>query len=77
MNSENTTSSAAGQNPPIPDPGEMPSIPSAKKLPADLSNYITFLHPWMNEVLNQIVLMIMFGILGLATLIILRLQDIR
>lgn len=67
----------AGQNPPIPDPGEMPAIPAAKKIPADLSNYITFLHPWMNEVLNQFVLVLMFGILVIATLIILRLQDIR
>ena len=67
----------AGQNPPIPDPGEMPTISSAKKLPADLSPYISFLHPWMNEVLNQVVLVIMFGLLAIATLIILRLRDIR
>jgi ABC-type multidrug transport system ATPase subunit/pSer/pThr/pTyr-binding forkhead associated (FHA) protein len=67
----------SGQNPPTPDPGEMPAIPAAKKIPADLSNYITFLHPWMNEILNQVVLMLMFGILVIATLIILRLQDIR
>lgn len=65
------------QNPPTPDPGVMPAIPAAKKIPADLSNYITFLHPWMNEVLNQFVLVIMFGILVILTLIILRLQDIR
>lgn len=67
----------SGQNPPTPDPGEPPAIPAAKKIPADLSNYITFLHPWMNEVLNQFVLMVMFGMLVIATLIILRLQDIR
>jgi hypothetical protein len=67
----------SGQNPPTPDPGEMPAIPAAKKIPADLSNYITFLHPWMNEILNQFVLMLMFGILVIGTLVILRLQDIR
>jgi hypothetical protein len=67
----------SGQNPPTPEPDEPPAIPAAKKIPVDLSNYITFLHPWMNEVLNQAVLMIMFGMLVIATLIILRLQDIR
>jgi len=66
-----------GQNPSTPDPGEPPAIPPAKKIPADLSNYITFLHPWMNEILNQLVLMVMLGMLVIATLIILRLQDIR
>lgn len=48
---------------------------SVKKVPDDLSGYITFLHPWMNEVLNQLVLMLMFGMLTIATLIVLRLKD--
>lgn len=49
---------------------------SIKKVPDDLSNYVTFLHPWMiSEVLNQIVLMLMFGMLMLATLVVLRLKD--
>jgi len=67
----------AGLSPAMPKPDELPAVPSAKKLPKDLSGYITFLHPWMNEVLNQIVLMLMFGMLALATLIVLRLRDIR
>jgi hypothetical protein len=67
----------AGQSPSTPDPGEPPAIPPPKKIPTDLSAYITFLHPWMNEILNQFVLMIMLGFLVIATLIILRLQDIR
>ncbi|MEP6849804.1 MAG: FHA domain-containing protein [Acidobacteriota bacterium] len=67
----------SGKNPSSPDPGEPPAIPGAKKIPTDLSSYITFLHPWMNEILNQIVLMIMLGMLVIATLMILRLQDIR
>ena len=67
----------SGQNPSTPDPGEPPAIPPARKIPADLSSYITFLNPWMNEILNQLVLMIMLGMLVVATLIILRLQDIR
>jgi len=46
-----------------------------KKIPEDLSGYITFLNPWMNEVLNQFVLVLMFGILVIATLTALRLKD--
>jgi hypothetical protein len=65
-----------GQNPPTPMPDEPPAIPAAKKIPHDLSHYITFLHPWMNEVLNQIVLMLMFGMMVIVTLIVLRLQDV-
>ena len=66
-----------GQSPAPPMPDEPPAIPAAKKIPNDLSHYITFLHPWMNEVLNQIVLMLMFGIMVIATLTVLRLQDVR
>ena len=67
----------AGKNPSTPQPDEPAAIPNPKKIPEDLSGFITFLHPWMNEVLNQFVLMLMFGILTIATLIILRLKDIR
>ncbi len=66
-----------GRQPAMPKLDEPPAIPPAKKLPKNLSNYITFLHPWMNEIVNQIVLMLMFGMLVLATLIVLRLKDIR
>ncbi|HEX8737117.1 MAG TPA: FHA domain-containing protein [Pyrinomonadaceae bacterium] len=68
---------AAGQR-----PGDMPKLDAApkiddpKKIEKNLSAYVNFLHPWMNEVLNQIVLMIMFFILVIATLIVLRMQDI-
>ncbi len=65
-----------GGNPALPKPDEPPAIPGAKKIPEDLSGYITFLNPWMNEVVNQIVLMLMFGILVIVTLIVLRIQDI-
>ncbi|MDQ3800197.1 MAG: FHA domain-containing protein [Acidobacteriota bacterium] len=63
-------------------PGDMPKLDAApkiddpKKIEKNLSAYVNFLHPWMNEVLNQIVLMIMFFILVIATLIVLRMQDI-
>ncbi|MBS1796132.1 MAG: FHA domain-containing protein [Acidobacteria bacterium] len=59
-----------------PEMKEVPKIDPAKEVPKDLSGYVDFLHPWMNEVLNQIVLMLMFFILVFATLIVLRMQDI-
>lgn len=59
-----------------PTPKE-PELGTVKTVPDDLSPYVTFLHPWMNEVVNQIVLMLMFGILVLFTLIVLRLQDLK
>ncbi len=66
-----------GGSPALPRPDEPPAIPGAQKIPEDLSGYITFLHPWMmNEVVNQIVLMLMFGVLVIVTLIVLRIQDI-
>lgn len=52
-------------------------VPEIKRLPNDLSKYVTFMHPWMNEILNQVVLMLMFGILMIMTLIVLRLKDIK
>jgi hypothetical protein len=52
-------------------------VPEMKKLPANLSGYITFLHPWMNEVLNQFVLMLMFWVATLATLVTLKFKDLR
>jgi ABC transport system ATP-binding/permease protein len=63
-------------------PGEMPKLDAAPtiddplKISKNLSGYVNFLHPWMNEVLNQIVLMIMFFMLVIGTLIVLRMQDI-
>ena len=52
-------------------------MPEIKKVPNDLSPYVTFLHPWMNEVLNQLVLVLMFWMLTFCTLVVLRLKDIR
>ena len=59
-----------------PEMKSAPEIKPAVKVPEDLSRYVNFLHPWMHEILNQIVLMLMFFMLVLATLIVLRLQDI-
>ena len=52
-------------------------VPEMKKVPTDLSGYVTFLHPWMNEILNQFVLMVMFWMLAFCTLIVLKLKDLR
>ena len=62
--------------PKAPEMKPVPKIKDAVKVPKDRSNYINFLHPWMDEVLNQLVLMLMFFILFVATLISLRMQDI-
>lgn len=63
-----------GQKPTLDDP---PKPKDAVKLPKDLSEYVNFLHPWMHEVLNQIVLMFMFLSMCILTLIVLKLQDIN
>lgn len=68
----------AGQQYQVENPAtaDMAGLGKIQKIPADLSDYVTFLHPWMDEVLNQVVLVLMFGILIVTTLIVLRLQDI-
>ena len=65
-----------GTRPKQPELKEVPKIDAAKEVPKDLSGYVDFLHPWMDEVLNQIVLMLMFFILVVGALIVLRMQDI-
>ncbi|HSQ23622.1 MAG TPA: FHA domain-containing protein, partial [Pyrinomonadaceae bacterium] len=54
----------------------VPKIHEADKLPEDLSNYINFLHPWGNILLDPFVLIVMFFALVIATIITLRAQDI-
>ncbi len=56
---------------------DIPELGEPKELPKDLSNYVTFLHPWMNDVLNQIVLMLMFLMSAFWAVIVLRLRDIK
>jgi hypothetical protein len=60
-----------------PPASAVPELGEIKKIPEDLSGYVAFLHPWMNEVVNQLVLMLMFGLLVIAGLIVLRLQDLK
>src|SRR5262249_33840014 len=38
----------------------VPKIDGARKIPEDLSNYINFLHPWGNIILDPFVLIVMF-----------------
>lgn len=59
-----------------PELKEVPKIDPAKEVPKDLSGYVDFLHPWMDPILNQLVLMLMFFILVVGALIVLRMQDI-
>ncbi len=66
----------SGKNVSAPALDDPPKIADAKKIPENLSGYVSFLHPWMHEIVNQFVLMLMFFMLVIATLILLRLQDI-
>lgn len=56
---------------------DIPELSEPKELPKDLSRYVTFLHPWMNDVLNQIVLMLMFLMSAFWAAVVLRLRDIK
>jgi len=65
-----------GTRPKQPELKPVPQIQKAEEVPKNLSGYVDFMHPWMDEVLNQLVLMLMFFILVVGTLIVLRMQDI-
>jgi len=54
----------------------VPEVHDAEKLPEDLSNYVNFLHPWGNIILDPFVLILMFFSLVIATIVTLRAQDI-
>lgn len=62
--------------PPPPKLDDPPKIENPKKIEENLSDYVVFLHPWMNEILSQIVLMVMFFVLVISTILVLRLQDV-
>jgi len=62
--------------PKAPRLGPVPKIDGADKIPEDLSNYITFLHPWGHWILDPLVLILMFFFMVIATIITLRAQDI-
>jgi ABC transport system ATP-binding/permease protein len=69
-----TESFLKGESPNLSEP---PKPNNAVKVPEDLSGYVNFLHPWMHEILNQIVLMLMFLALVLSILFVLRIKDIK
>ena len=62
--------------PEAPKLKSVPQIHEADRIPKDLSNYINFLHPWGNIILDPLVLIVMFFGLVIATIITLRAQDI-
>jgi ABC transport system ATP-binding/permease protein len=64
------------KQPTAPKMGPPPEVPAAKKIDEDLSNYIDFLHPWGNILVDPIVLLFMFFFLVIATIVTLRAQDI-
>jgi ABC transport system ATP-binding/permease protein len=72
---KNSMESRYQEQPGGPPPPPDLTAATIRKIPDDLSPYVTFLHPWMNEVLNQFVLVLMFGMLAAATLLVLRLRD--
>lgn len=65
----------AGQQP--ASIGTPPAIPDPETLKEDLSDFVTFKHPWGGLVLNVAVLFVMYFVLLIATLIVLRIQDPR
>lgn len=64
------------EKPKAPEMDPAPKIEDARKIPEDLSNYIDFLHPLGNIIINPLVLIIMFFGLLIFTIIALRAQDI-
>lgn len=68
--------SRAGKKPTAPKLGPVPQIPSASKVPEDLSKYVDFLHPWGGHVTNAGVLITMLLTFLAAAVIVLRAQDI-
>ena len=67
-------SKGSADKPKLDDP---PPIDKAEPIPDDLSEYVSFLHPWMHEIVNQFVLILMFFGLVFATIIVLRIKDIK
>jgi ABC-type multidrug transport system ATPase subunit len=62
--------------PPVPKLKPAPEVKGAEKVPEDVSNYITFLHPWGHWIIDPFALLLMFFALVIATILTLRAQDI-
>ena len=65
-----------GKKPATPKLGPVPEIPTAKKIPDDLSSYVDFLHPWGSHVLDMGILVVMFFTFFIATIVALKSQDV-
>src|SRR6185369_14899786 len=61
--------------PAVPKLKPVPDVKGAEKLPEDLSNYVSFLHPWGHWLVDPLVLLLMFFALVIATIVTLRAQD--
>jgi len=62
--------------PAVPKLKPVPEVKGAEKLPENLSNYVSFLHPWGHWLVDPLVLLLMFFALVIATIVTLRAQDI-
>src|ERR1043165_1733894 len=62
--------------PEVPKLKPVPEVKGAEKVPENLSNYISFLHPWGFWFLDPFILLLMFFVLVIATILTLRAQDI-
>jgi ABC transport system ATP-binding/permease protein len=62
--------------PDVPKLKAVPEVKGAEKVPEDLSNYISFLHPWGFWFLDPFILLLMFFGLVIATITTLKAQDI-
>jgi ABC-type multidrug transport system ATPase subunit len=65
-----------GTQPPAPKLKDTPEVKGAEKVPEDLSNYISFLHPWGHGLVDPLVLIFMFFGLVIGTILVLKTQDI-
>ncbi|PWT91911.1 MAG: hypothetical protein C5B55_07310 [Blastocatellia bacterium] len=73
---KNLPTGQAGNKPTAPKLGPAPDIPTAKKVPDDLSAYVDFLHPWGGHIINIGVLAAMLFFFFIATMVALRIQDV-
>jgi hypothetical protein len=64
-----------GSPPPIPILKPAPSVPDVEKIRDDVSNYVSFKHPWGSIAMDPAMLLIMFCALLAMTVIALRTKD--
>jgi ABC transport system ATP-binding/permease protein len=65
------------EQPTPPELGPAPTVPDVQKVNDDLSHYVGFMHPWGHTWYNPAILITMFLAFIIATVVVLRLQDIR